>query len=238
MRRLPSRPELPENTQRKLHLETRRIRQAGDPRAEAKARFERARSSGWFEPVVQKLGEWAGPGQRCMWCSGSESAQVEHYRPKSTYPKRALTWKNLLWACGLCNGEKGATFPTQRRELLINPAEEDVWHFFFIDQFGNLTPRWRTDLDDFDPRAVSTRETLRLDRQALQESRQLRRLDLIKQVQDTLARYNSKELDVAELRRRKGEWLRQPFQPDVADYFFNGPGRSEPPFRQFHAIVE
>lgn len=172
-----------------------------------------------------------------MWCSGSESAQVDHYRPKSAYPKLALTWENLLWGCGVCNGDKGSTFPTQRHALPINPAKEDVWSFFFIDQFGNLTPRWRDDLDDFDPRAVSTRKILRLDRQALQESRQLRRLDLIKQVQDTLARYNAKELDVAELRRRKVAWLHQPFQPDVADYFFKGPGASESPFHQLLALA-
>lgn len=60
----------------------------------------------------------------------------------------------------------------------------------------------------------------------------MRRLDLIKQVKDTLARYKSKALDSAEPGRRREEWLRQPFQPDVADYFLNGPGSSEPPFSE------
>jgi len=82
---------------------------------------------------------------------------VEHYRPKSVFPKLALVWENLLWACPNCNRFKGDRFPpdTEPGERILNPAEDNVWDHFFIDQFGTLTPVWRPHQKRFDARAVS-----------------------------------------------------------------------------------
>jgi uncharacterized protein (TIGR02646 family) len=173
MRQLRSRPSLEATTVRRLAKETTAITNAADSKSEAKRRYENARKARWFKSIIHALRIMSGPGERCMFCSGSESSQIEHFRPKAVFPELAMTWQNFLWACGICNLFKGDQFPpdTQPGALLIDPIEENVWDFFFIDEFGNLTPRWRNDLDHHDPRAESTREILGLDRQALQEAR-------------------------------------------------------------------
>jgi hypothetical protein len=171
-----------------------------------------------------------------MWCSGSEAAQVDHLRPKTTFPKLALAWKNLLWACGICNNCKGERFPAVADGgPLLDPTVDDAWDYFFIDEFGNLAACWRPDLDEPDPRALVTIKTLSLDREALQQSRQHRLRGLTKRVRDTLALLSRKQISRRELRARSEEWLEEPFQPDVADYFLRGPGTAEEPFRSFLA---
>jgi uncharacterized protein (TIGR02646 family) len=238
MRQLPSRPRLPAGTARRLRRETSAIQRAGDAKTEAQRRYTNARGAAGFKPVVAALRQMAGPGERCMFCSGSEAAQVEHFRPKAVFPELAMSWENFLWACGICNLFKREQFPTESHRALIDPSGEHVWQFFFFDEFGNLTPRWRTELNAQDPRALSTQEILSLDRQALQESRQLRLVALKQQVRDSINLFRSGQLDRRRLRARHRKWLRQPFQPDVADWFLNGPGRSEAPFAEFFDLLE
>lgn len=173
-----------------------------------------------------------------MCCSGSESSDVEHYRPKTIFPELAMTWGNFLWSCTICNRAKGNRFPAGVVVLPINPLDENVWDFFFLDQFGNLVPKWQTALNDLDPRAVATQNLLKLDRQALQESRRQRRQELERTVQDTLARHHSGQLTLDDLTQRRAAWLAAPFQPDVADYYLKGPGRSELPFSTFLALIQ
>ncbi|MBI5751258.1 MAG: hypothetical protein HZA59_03800 [Hydrogenophilales bacterium] len=240
MRRLPPRPELRLITKKKLVKETMAIAQSQDPKTEAERRYGNARKTKWFKPIVEKLAEMSGPGERCMFCSGSESSQVEHFRPKAIFHNEAMKWENFLWVCGICNHSKSARFPpdTEAGATIINPVTEDVWLFFFIDEFGNLTPRWRPELNAPDPRASKTIEILALDRDALQQSRQMRLVDLKEHIQDTLALYNQGQLATDILRVRCGNWLTLPFQPDVADYFLKGPGRDESPFAEFCAEAE
>ena len=239
MRQLPGRKPLPPRTQQRLVRETGQIESAVDPEATAERLYGNARSTRWFEIVVRRLREMAGEGERCMFCSGSESSEVEHFRPKSVFPSHAMRWENFLWSCGMCNRAKGNRFPPETGPggQFINPVDENVWDFFTLDMFGNLLPQWRLDLDDLDPRAVSTCDHLQLDRQALQESRMLRRQELIRQVEDSLARFDSDELTEEDLVERRESWLRAPFQPDVADFYLNGPGQEEEPFRQFLAAI-
>jgi len=241
MRQLPPRQDLPEDVSNHLSQETAAIKRAANPKEEAARRYAKARAmkapgDKWFKDVIDALRNLAGSGECCMYCSRNESSQVEHFYPKGIYPERAMTWENFLWACGICNHQKGEQFPLDY--LLINPLDENVWMFFFIDEYGNLTPRWRTDLDDFDPRAAKTREVLGLDGQILQESRQARLLDLRKRVADSLRLFRLGDLDQEALRERLEEWLKQPFQPDVADYFFNGPGRSDSPFTEYLSLLD
>ncbi len=235
MRQLPKRPELPARTKARLEQATIGIAGATDKKAEARKRYENARGAAWFRPVVDRLRQLSGPGERCMFCSGSESSEVEHYRPKSVFPELAMTWENFLWSCGVCNLAKGNRFPpdTETGERLINPIDENVWDFFSLDEFGNLLPKWRLDLDDLDPRAVSTRNVLKLDRQLLQESRYQRRRELVQGVGDSLAQFDRGELTMADLVERRKAWLEAPFQPDVADYYLNGPGGDQEPFARF-----
>lgn len=237
MRKSPPRHTLPPITSARLGTETAAITGSTDPTLEASLRYGKAREAAWFKQVIRTLGIMAGVGERCMYCSGSESAQVEHYRPKTSYPHIALEWSNLLWICGVCNQAKGNRFDESNPP--INPVDEDVWSYFFIDQFGNLAPRWNVALNSLDPRAVRTIELQSLDRQALQECRQERLIDLRNKIADSLALFSSGQLTLEDLESRALAWLEQPFQPDVADYFFAGPGVDDDsePFKRFVDVL-
>ena len=182
----------------------------------------------------------AGKGERCMFCSGSESSDVEHYRPKAVFPSLAMTWENYLWSCTPCNRHKLNQFPLSGAgdPILVNPLDENVWNYFYIDSFGNLTPVWDLQLDDFNYRGKRTASTIGLDRQALQESRRSRMKDLKEKVQDTLALIKAQKLTIDGAKKRVARWLKQPFQPDVADFFLNGPGKNERPFKAFFRVLK
>ena len=237
MRRLPPRPTLPAVTVRRLIAKAELIEGDPDQTGAATRIYTSSRQAQWFKRITDALRQMAGPGERCMFCSGSESSQVEHFRPKAVFPLRAMAWENFFWTCGICNQSKGDRFPpdTEPGEMLIDPTTENVWEFFFVDEFGNLAERWRRDLNDIDPRARVTVRIFALDRDALQQSRQLRLQDLKEKVRDALILLANGLITVADLRRRIGQWQVQPFQPDVADYFLQGPGRDEQPFLELLA---
>jgi len=171
-----------------------------------------------------------------MFCSGSESSQVEHFRPKKHFPMQAMVWENFLWVCGICNLNKGDRFPEDPG--IIDPIVDDVWEFCFIDEYGTMAARWRADIDDIDTRGHRTIEALGLDRDALQLSRQSRLDDLKRQIADSLALFRNGDLTIEDLQARFDTRLRQPFQPDVADYFLKGPGKTERPFSDFLAATQ
>lgn len=244
MRQITSRSKLSAATQQRLADKTAAVKVADDPKGEADKSYKSARSAKWFKPVVQALQAMAGPGERCMLCSGSESSQVEHYRPKAVFPELAFDWSNYLWVCGLCNQHKGDRFPPDTEEggQLINPIDDDVWKYFYIDQFGNLSAQWNAELNDIDPRAAKTAAILKICdpevRQGLIDSRRARRRDLIKQVKRALRDHAAGTRTIEDLRTELEDWLSQPFQFDVADYFLNGPGREESPFNEFFELIE
>ncbi|HEX9921274.1 MAG TPA: retron system putative HNH endonuclease, partial [Anaerolineae bacterium] len=72
---------------------------------------------------------------KCAYCEAKIThvayPHIEHYRPKKKYPQYTFEWKNLLLACGICNGSahKGDNFPLQDGDednpLLLNPCEDD-----------------------------------------------------------------------------------------------------------------
>lgn len=239
MRKLPRRTRLPSLVSRQLADETAAIVAHNDPKAEADRRYFNARKAPWFAPIITKLRKQAGAGQRCMLCSGSEASDVEHYRPKSVFPAEAMTWTNYLWACTPCNRKKTNRFPpdTEPGGKLINPVGEDVWDFFFIDQFGFLTPVYEPTSGAPNARAVTTRDIFDLNRQAVQESRLIRYKDLCEQIRQCLAIFNLGQMSKGDLEAKIKEWRKQPFQPDVADYFLNGPGKTELPFTSLFAAV-
>lgn len=232
MRRLPPRNPLPTTTANRLARGTTEIIEHHNRVQRADAVYTNARRRNWFQPVTDALRQMAGLGERCMLCSGSECSQVEHFRPKALFPEFAMTWDNFLWVCGLCNLNKGDDFPLtlEGNAVLINPVLENVWEFFFIDEFGNLAELWRADLNDVDPRAKKTVEVLELDRDALQLTRQSRLINLKHLIDGALRLFDAGSLTTAQLRERIDHWLVEPFQPDIADYFFRGPGSTEQPF--------
>lgn len=237
MRQLPKRPALPKSVTKRLKLETTAITSATDVQAEAARRYTNARKTKWFLPVILTLRALTGIGGRCMFCSGSESSDVEHYRPQAVFPELAMVWKNFLWVCGICNGSKLNRFPLEVDKLLINPLEENVWDFFFLDDQGRLTARWSLSHNALHPRALSTMELLSLDRDDLQNSRWQRLLALRREVNHCLTLFKNNHLTKSELREHLAEWRTEPFQSDVADYFLNGPGREEEPFAALFKLL-
>lgn len=242
MRRLPPRPALSNTMQNRLVAETQAISDLPnleEQKAKAEARYHNARGTQWFSEVVTTLQTLSGTGQRCMYCSGSEASEVEHYRPKAVFPELVFTWENLLWVCGVCNRHKGNRFPpeTETGQALINPLDEDVWQFFFIDEYGNLTAQWSESDDDYHPRAVKTMEVIQLDREVLQSTRQQRLLNLSKAIRYEIAAFHRGEITVVDLQNSLDAWLHEPYQSDVANYFLLGPGKSEPPFCELFAIL-
>lgn len=235
MRQICARTVLPEEVVSRLSELSDAIAKSTDPQQEADDRYKAARGLAWFRSIAESLARQSGPGQRCMYCGGSESTQVEHYRPKAVYPKVAFSWTNFLWVCGGCNQSKGNRF--EEHVPPINPIDDLVWSHFFIDEFGNLCAKWNTATGDLNERAARTIEILSLDRQPLQESRFARLIDLRAKIADAVALFQQGLLVEADLEARILEWFEQPFQPDVADYFFDGPGRDEDPFKQFLALA-
>jgi len=172
-----------------------------------------------------------------MYCDSNEASDVDHYRPKAVFPELAMTWENFLWSCGLCNRAKGDDFPLDAEGRLLNSLDDAVWKFFFIDEFGNLTPLWRESESQLDSRAVSTRDVLKLNRQTLQQRRQRRLKQLQQNARDVLELHRAGTIKPAELKQRVEAWRSEPFQPDVADYFLRGPGRRQSPFTELLRLV-
>lgn len=237
MRRLPPRPPLPARTIRMLAAKAELIAREQDHQSAAERIYRSSREAKWFASLTKALCEMCGPGSRCMFCNGNEASNVEHFRPKSIFPLEAMAWENFLWVCSICNQWKGNRFPpdTEPGPSLINPTVEDAWEFFFVDEYGNLCPRWNIEQNCLDPRAVKTMDILKLDREAIQTSRQMRMDELKQRSHDTLERLLLGQLTINEVRERITIWKSQPYQPDIADYFFCGPGRSEEPFRELIA---
>ena len=66
--------------------------------------------------------------EKCCYCeaplqqSGNDM-EVEHFLPKSVFPDKVVEWKNLLPACGHCNGTKNAHNPAI--EPIIHPVHDN-----------------------------------------------------------------------------------------------------------------
>lgn len=71
---------------------------------------------------------WNMQNKKCCYCErlipkeGCEKA-VEHFKPKSIFKNQTNEWKNLLLACGQCNGKKSDKFPV---ELTKDQSETKV----------------------------------------------------------------------------------------------------------------
>ncbi len=132
-----------------------------------------------------------------MYCSGSEASDVEHFRPVTIFPQLAMTWTNLLWSCTPCNRVKLDRFPpyTEPGGEFIDPLNENPWNFFFIDKFGFLSPKFDREKNELDPRAVTTRNLLDLNREALQEARHFRIRSLSQQINDSLSLYKNGKIN-------------------------------------------
>jgi uncharacterized protein (TIGR02646 family) len=74
---------------------------------------------------------------KCVYCESHVThigyPHIEHYRPKSIYPRSCFTWTNLLLGCSICNGVsfKGDKFPLAGDDgPLVNPERDDPAAYF------------------------------------------------------------------------------------------------------------
>lgn len=77
----------------------------------------------------------ASSNGKCAFCecipSEGGNVEVEHFRPKSIYPKHTFDWSNLLPACRKCNGTK--LDHDTIAEPIINPYDYDPESLFYYD---------------------------------------------------------------------------------------------------------
>jgi hypothetical protein len=109
-----------------------------------------------FDEIKATLTAACSGHRRCNYCEDSVADEIEHVRPKDLYPELCFTWTNYLYACGPCNGPKGALFavfvgasdvpveigrkdgdpvvpPTVGPPALLDPRVDDPLDFFFVD---------------------------------------------------------------------------------------------------------
>jgi uncharacterized protein (TIGR02646 family) len=238
MRLLKRRPSLPKKTRDKLASQKSSLMESPTPAKICEQRFDGARSRKWFNPIREALKNMAGDSQTCMFCDHNEPTDVEHFRPKTEYPNRTFSWGNMFWICTTCNRIKGTNFPPHNcpGAHLIDPAIGEVWDYFLLDQFGNLIKRWDKAREAYDVRARSTCDYMRIDREEVQTRRQKRLKSLRKSVEQAIEESRCGRAPIHSLSSRVADWLAEPFQADVADYFFRGPGRTEKPFADLLAL--
>ncbi|MDR2117742.1 MAG: hypothetical protein LBP87_15295 [Planctomycetaceae bacterium] len=240
MRNITNRIPLNQKTIQKLDQLTKEI--VSKPISKQKKfvdkKFAQERKKQWFkQEIIDKLKTMSGSGNRCMYCSNSASSDIEHFRPKSLFPEKTFEWNNMLWVCSPCNRKKEHAFPTDRNghPLIIDPVSENVWEFLYIDQkFGILIPRSDTEIHKV--RAEKTIEILGLESEEREYLRKCR-LKAIQKLKEWInclteqleSKTKSREQIIKELEEEKNT----SFQPDVVDYFLNGPGQSEKPFVTF-----
>lgn len=160
------RPALPSDVSRRLsdrQMTLNRRRDVGY--VDVEALWKASRSSSYMRTIQSTLERMTGPRQRCMYCVDSHAGDIEHYRPKSRFPKYAFRWPNLLLICTHCGRLKGDRFPQNgRRPLLINPAREDPWsHLTFDPRLGTMSARFAAAGTHSD-KGSATADLLRLDR--------------------------------------------------------------------------
>lgn len=126
-----------------LRQRTRRVTVSRDPKRKAEALWAQ-RSGLAFKEIRKTLFSMATGVGRCMYCEDSEGTAIDHFWPKSQYPRRAFDWRNYLWACSYCNSnEKRDQFPLDASgaPLLIDPTTEDpLDHIVFIPDTGEFSP--------------------------------------------------------------------------------------------------
>lgn len=154
MRRI-SRDPLPLPSRVELHRKSKKVSNYDEARAE----WDRFRSTVSAKKVVQVLQKMAGQRKHCVYCCDSRSADVDHFYPIALDFQQAFSWKNLILICPECNRSKGSRCKVDDHgtPLLLNPTLCDPWSHLMLDMdTGVIAPRYIG--DDFDPRGDYTLE--------------------------------------------------------------------------------
>jgi uncharacterized protein (TIGR02646 family) len=233
MRTLAGRKQLSRQALERLKNLSESLMRTANPAESCELRFNSARSTKWFRKSVKKtLIEMSGASRTCMFCDHNEPTDVEHFKPKTVFPIDTFNWDNMLWVCTTCNRLKSNRFPPDNctGAAILNPIIDSVWDFFLLDEFGNLVKHWDVGTNAYDARAQSTCDYVYVDREEIQTRRQKRMKGLKLSTQQALNELDTGTITIAEVNIRVSDWLAEPYQADVADYCFRGPGRVKQPF--------
>lgn len=170
MRRVP-RPVLPQQVSSYLKSKRGVVAQRWQAQTlDIEALWKQSRQTQKIRQALKLLQQAMGPRERCMYCLDSHGTDIEHFWPKTPYPRLAFYWNNWLLCCTECGRIKGNQFPLENsKPLLVNPMREDPWHFIDFDpETGNLMARYDAQAGDWNRKGLKTVETLHLDaREAL-----------------------------------------------------------------------
>lgn len=146
----------------------------------------------------------------CAYCTITEveatgvGFQVEHFRPKLTFPHLAREYDNLMWSCSTCNRSKWDVWPDAREVArgyrFLRPDEDDFRDHLKLPA-GDVRLSWTT------PAGRYTTEVIRLNRSTLLRVRGLRRQfshssDLVAEGMRALRRVKKLDLIPPKLRFR------------------------------------
>jgi len=242
MRKIERRP-LPAAADRFLRRKQSELDAEGNG-AHAATLWGKARKTVALRATLVVLGQMARERQRCMFCEDSHGTDIDHFWPKSKYPRRTFDWVNLLLVCARCNRAKGQSFPLDDRgePLLIDPTAEDPWAFLFYDSVtGNLAPRYRPDGCP-EPKGVTTIKSLPLRHETITEGRLRSQRQMKRAVAAFLA--ESTAAPHGKAKARLAEELHQAVRDSddcgLGQWFFCKDGQQSEPFatlRRAHPTV-
>lgn len=200
--------------------------------------WDRARQNKPLKKAFDTLLKMAGDRQRCMYCGDSKGTDIEHYWPKTRYPRRMFRWSNMLLGCTDCGRDhKGTDFPLDaaKKPLLLDPtSKDDPWqHLDFDPQTGNFAPRYDAQKIPT-PKGKATVETLHLDkRESLASGHQKAYKRISDRITDAA---NAAAPDAAALI----SGLKTDDEYGLLGWCFRGAGINEPPManlRQAHPAI-
>lgn len=180
-----SRLPLDEDTETALQARQEKVNSSSDPKATAAEEWRKLGSKR-RRALLSNLRSMASGIERCMYCEDSGGTDIEHFRPKSTYPAWAFQWENYLLACSHCNSnEKRNQFPLldSGQPALIDPTVVDPSvHLIFSPTTGRYEAR------DGDIIAARSIEVFGLNRQVCTQGRQ----DMWDNLLDIIASYEAR----------------------------------------------
>lgn len=177
-----SRLPLDEGTEAALQKRQAKVNSSTDPKASAAEEWKKL-GRGRRQELLSKLRSMAPGIERCMYCEDSGGTDIEHFRPKSSYPGWAFQWENYLLACSHCNSNrKRNRFPLldDGQPALIDPTAVDPSvHLIFSPTTGRYEAR------DGDVIAARSIDVFGLNRQVCTQGRQ----DMWHNLLDLIAAY-------------------------------------------------
>lgn len=195
--------------------------------------WKRARQNKPLKVAFHTLLEMAGNRERCMYCGDSQGTDIEHFWPKTQYPRRMFRWHNLLLGCTACGRDyKGTRFPMDEgnKPLLIDPTKDDPWLSLDFDpQTGNFSARYDAHRNPA-PKGEKTVEVLGLDRR---ESLAAGHQKTYKHISDLIAEAAaSPAADAATLISS----LKDRDEYGLLGWCFRGAGINEPPMSSLRSV--